>query len=201
MHRLQLHIDQRFFKAWHASAVQLVAQTIPRLLGSRPLFITVHKAMALVSMQVKGQSAIGQMAGALEILETGERITIRKNCARISRKPEPVADLALPQLRGCLVGVCRRIVNGSVRGTVAIVVDHKSPLLACTVRICEDVLVYRARWLEEVVEQEVVAFGKDPAALQQRRNLTFVALHEPMVGRFVVARALVFHAVLLSEPL
>jgi hypothetical protein len=83
----------------------------------------------------------------------------------------------------------RRRRNRSCRArAVAIVVDHQRALAAVAVGVGEDVFVHRAVAGEKVVEQEVAALGKEPAALEQRRNLALVALDEPVVGRLVVAR-------------
>ena len=84
---------------------------------------------------------------------------------------------------------------------VAIVINHQGALIASTVGVSEDVLVHLARIREEVVEQEVAALGKEPAALEQRGNLAFMALDHPGIGVLVVARALVLHAVLFGEAL
>ena len=89
--------------------------------------------------------------------------------------------------------------NGAVRTAVAVIEDHQCTLVAVAVGVGEDILIDRAVALEEVVEEEVGALRKEPAAMQQRGNLAFVALDEPVVGGFVVAGALVLHAVLFGE--
>ena len=66
-----------------------------------------------------------------------------------------------------------------MRGAVAVVVDHQRALAAVAVGVGKDVFVDRAVALEEVVEQEVAALGKEPAALEQRRNFAVVALDQP----------------------
>ena len=84
---------------------------------------------------------------------------------------------------------------------VTIVIDHQGALAAGAVGIRKDVFDHRTVGVEEVVEQEVRALGEEPAALEQRRDLALVALDEPMIGIFLVARPAVFHAVFFCESL
>ena len=136
-----------------------------------------------------------------QVFKAGERIAAGEDGAGISGKAKPIADPALAQLRSGLVGVGSGVIDGAVCFAVAVVVDDQRALVAGAVGIGKDVLVHRTGRLEEIVEQKIVALGKDPATLQQRSNLALVALHKPMVRRLVVARPLVLHAVLLGESL
>ena len=73
--------------------------------------------------------------------------------------------------------------------------------IAVAVGIGEDVFIDGAGVGEEVVEEEVGAFGEEPAALEQRRDLALVAFDEMLIGPLIVAGALVLHAVFFSEAL
>ena len=66
-----------------------------------------------------------------------------------------------------------------MRVGVAVVVDDQSAFAAVAIGVGEDIFVDRAVGGEKVVEQEVAALGKQPAALEQRRDLALVALDKP----------------------
>ena len=157
--------------------------------------------MALVSAEIEGQSAIRQIVCPAQVFEAGERVAPGENSAGFIVQAQPFADSLLAQLVGALVGVGRGIINRPVRLAVAIVIDHQGALVASAIGVGKDVFVHLAVVRKEVVEQEVAALGKEPAALEQRGNLAFVALDHPGIGVFVVARPLVLHAVLLGEAL
>ena len=55
--------------------------------------------------------------------------------------------------------------------------------------------------MEEVIEQEVAAFGEEPAALEQGRDFALMAIDQPLVRILFVTGPAVLHAVLLSESL
>ena len=57
MHRLQLQIHQCIVQIRHAPPVEMITKPVPGLLRSRVKFPPIEKYMALVGVQVKGQSA------------------------------------------------------------------------------------------------------------------------------------------------
>ena len=131
------------------------------------------------------------------MIESRQAIT----AAAVAAQAQALGQAALAKLARSLVGVGGGEIDGPVRVAVTVVIDHESALAAGAVGVREDVLVHRAAGMEEVVEQEVRALGKEPAALEQRRNLALVALDKPVIGIFLVARPAVLHAVLLCESL
>ena len=103
--------------------------------------------------------------------------------AGVAAEAQALAQSLLAKTAGALVGIGRGKIDGAVRRAVAVVVDHQRALAAVAVGVGKDVFVHRAVGLEEVVEQEVAALGKEPAALEQGRNLALMALDQPWVGR------------------
>ena len=100
----------------------------------------------------------------------------------VSAQAQSFGQTPLAKLSRSLIGKRGGKIDGSVRVGVAVVVDDQSALVAVAVRVREDILVYRAVGGEEVVEQEIAALGKQPAALEQRRDLAFVALDKQWSG-------------------
>ena len=152
-------------------------------------------------MQIESQSAIRQIVCPAQVFEAGQRVAPGEDGAGVVAQAQSFPDSLLAQLVGALVGVGRRIINRAVRVGVSIVIDDQGALVASAVGVGKDILVHLAVVREEVVEQEVAALGKEPAALEQRGNLAHVALDHPRIGVLVVARALILHAVLLGEAL
>ena len=87
-----------------------------------------------------------------------------------------------------------------MRLAIAVVIDHQGAFATAAIRVGKDIFVHLARIQKEVIEPEVSAFGKEPAMLQQRRNLAIMALDHPRIGTLVIARPPVLHPVFLGEP-
>ncbi len=66
----------------------------------------IHEDVALVGMQLQRESAFGEVVGAAQVFESGERIAPGKNCAGVSAEAQALDSGALSQLRSGFVGVC-----------------------------------------------------------------------------------------------
>src|SRR3569833_3819037 len=144
MQRVKFQIDESIFQAGHTAAVELIAESIPRLFSGGPLLMPIHKDVALVCVQVEGEAAFGYIAGAAHVFESSKRIAPGKDRAGIAVIAEAIVNAPLAQLRGTLVSVGCGVVNGSVGLTVAVIEDDKRALVACAIGVGVDVFVNRA---------------------------------------------------------
>src|ERR1035438_8743493 len=197
--RPQFQVHQRIVEVGNAAAVEVIAKAVPGVLRRGAQFAPIEKDVALVGVELEGQAAIVQIVRPAQGFEAGKRVTKREDSAGIATEAEAVAQALLAEPAGALVGIGCGVIDGAVCVAISVVVDHQRAFAAVAVGIGKDVFVDRAVGMEEVVEQEVAALGKEPAALEQGRNLAFVTPDQPVVWRLVVARPAVFHAVLLSE--
>ena len=107
-------------------------------------------------------------------------------------------------MQQCLVAalVLHYIANGhsspTTRLSVAVVIQHQRPLLSHTVGVSKDILVHVAIWGDKVIQPEVLHFGEERAAVQQREDLPLMTLHQVLVGHLIPIGATILHAVLLG---
>src|ERR1700735_2676214 len=100
-----------------------------------------------------------------------------------------------------LVCVRCRPVDGPLCRGIAIVVEHKPALVSPPVRVSEDIFVHRAVVVEEIIEQEVAALGKERSHVQQGSYFALMPSHQPVVRSLVIPRPSILHAVLLGESI
>ena len=121
--------------------------------------------MALVGVQVEGQSALCQVLRPPQVVQACQRVAPGQRHTRGVAQAQPFSDSLLAQLIGAFICVGHRKINRSMCLAVAVVIDHQRAFLTAAVRVSKDVFVHFARIQKEVVEPEVAAFGKEPATL------------------------------------
>jgi hypothetical protein len=84
MHRLQFKADKSVFEIGNATTGKMVTQAVPGLFSGCAHLTPVKKDVALVGVQFDGESVVGEIHGATQILEAGERIAIGEDKRRIS---------------------------------------------------------------------------------------------------------------------
>ena len=202
VHGLQLKGQQRLVEIGHAAPAQVITECVPGLLVAGTQLAPIEQDVALVGVQLHGQALLCQLHRAPQIVQPAHAVAEGDDHGRIRIQQQSLAQAALAELAaGALVGKGRGPVHGAARVPVVIVVEHQRALFSSAVGIGENVLVHRTIFTEKVIQQEVGALRKQITLVQQRRQLALVALHQPVVGIFLMARPAVLHAVLFGEAL
>src|SRR4051812_35598216 len=135
----------------------------------------------------------------MQKLQTGECVAERDIHRAIVRKTERLSHRSLPQRLRTFVHVPCGLANPSARVGVAIVEDNECTVVPATVGERVDVLVHVTGVRIEVIEKEILHFGKQGTSMQERRNLALMARNQPGIDALVLVRAAEFHSVFLPE--
>src|SRR5258707_12713499 len=119
------------------------------------------------------------------MLQPGEGIAIPENDRGIATQTQTILQSLLAQLSGMLVCVGCRPVDGPFCRGIAVVVEHQAALVSSAVGVREAIFVHAAVVVEEVIEQEVAALGKDRSLVQQGSYFALMPFHQPMVWSLV----------------
>ena len=152
-------------------------------------------------MQFQGEALGDDLRRPLQMLQASGGIAEEQEEVAVIRQAESRAERLLAQVTRLFVGIAGRVMNGAAGGGVPVVVDDQGAVVAAPVGVSEDILIHRAIGLVEIVEQEILAIGKQPALVEQGRNLPVVPLNQSPIRILLVASPAKFHAVLLRKPL
>src|SRR5258705_3484006 len=127
----------------------------------------IQKNVALVGAQLDAQSVLRGIHGAPQILQPGEGVAIPENDRGIATQTQTILQSLLAQLSRMLVCVGCRPVDGPFCRGIAVVVEYQAALVSPAVGVREDIFVPASVVVEEVIEQEVAALGKDRSMWHQ----------------------------------
>jgi len=98
VNRTQLHVDQRIFKVGYTAAVEKITEPVPWVLRGGVHRTPIEKDVALVRVQIEGETLVKHIVGAAEVFKAGERIAKGENDTRTAAQAEAIAQSLLAEL-------------------------------------------------------------------------------------------------------